>query len=338
MPFSFSVVITTYNRSVYVLETVRSVIEQSYKPHEVIVVIDGSTDGTVEAIKLAYPGVLLVEQPNLGRSVARNTGVALATGDWVCFLDDDDLWLDNKLEKIAQYIKENPDCQAINNPVWFFTDGPEGPKEAFGFKRDFVAKDLSECLHSVAMGDPSENPIDYLQIKGNSFRSLLECNRGVMSASVIRRDIVIRAGCFCPMQSYGEDWTMFVNVARLCEWHTLPQRLGFSRLHHEQSSNDAYNAIIILTGQVNAWYTGRPLPNHIRGLKMLDELRQYGPYYRQAVQSYYWGALRARNFHIARIIRQVGLLLLPNRADRIYAMTPPQITWRWEHHVLGKHK
>ena len=97
LPPKFSVVITTYNRKDYLLETIKSVVSQTCQPHEIIVVSDGSMDGTAEAVKAAYMDVILVEQPNLGRSAARNTGVAHATGDWICFLDDDDLWHQSKI-------------------------------------------------------------------------------------------------------------------------------------------------------------------------------------------------------------------------------------------------
>jgi len=334
----FSVVISTYNRQSLVMETISSAAGQRYSPHEIIVVVDGSQDNTATEIRQHYPDVIVYEQPNLGRSVARNTGIALATGDWVCFIDDDDLWHYQKLEMTARYIQENPDCQAVNNPVWFFTETPDGPQAAFGFTRDFIARDLQECHQAVAVGDISGNSVDYLLINGNSFRLLLERNRGVMSASVVRRDTLIRAGGFCPMQSYGEDWTMFVNVARFCEWHTLPQRLGFTRLHTAQSSNDVSNAVITLAGQVNAWYTGRPFPSRLPSSSVPEELAEYGPIYRQAVQTYFWGALRTKQFRIAGTIRQLGQLLLPKRSDWVYAMTPPQLTWRWERYRSGIHK
>lgn len=334
----FSVIIATYNRRQYVLETIQSVKEQTYQYHEIIVVVDGSQDGTSHSIRQAHPDVIVYEQPNLGRSVARNTGVALSSGDWVCFIDDDDLWHKDKLKATATYIDLHPLCQAINNPVWFFCETEDGPVGGFGFHRDFTAKNLYECHQAVEQGDISHNEVEYLKIHGNSFNLLLERNRGVMSATVIRRDILIRAGCFCPMQSYGEDWSTFVNVARFGEWHTLSERLGFTRLHDAQSSLDFSNALITLSGIVNAWYTGRPFPQHTTFAETHDKLANYGATYRKAVQLYYWGALRNRQFHIASLIKQVGRMLLPKNSDLLYAMTPPQITWRWERHILGMHK
>lgn len=338
MSSKFSVVISTYNRSKYVLEAIASVSLQTFAAHEIIVVSDGSIDGTVDAVRNEYPGVVVIEQPNRGVSIARNTGVARASGDWVCFVDDDDLWHRNKLQATADYLAAHPDCLAVRNPVWFFSETSDGPESAFGYQRDFVAATLDECHNAVATGDPSVNSYAYLDIEGNSFRLLLESNRGVLSSTVIHRETYIRAGGCCPMQTYGDDWTMFVNVARLCEWHTIPCRLGFTRLHGSQSTGDPSNGLYTLAGIVNAWYCGRPMPEESRGVRFVDNLRCYGKVYKRAVQGHYWGAVRARKWSLAKKIRLLGELLLPSRADYLYVLVPPQITWRWERYVLGMHK
>lgn len=91
MPF-FSVIIPAYNRLPYLMEALDSVWGQEFTDYEVIVVDDGSTDGTIEFIKKAQPGVLLIEQPNQGPGVARNRGFEAARGEYIAFLDSDDLW------------------------------------------------------------------------------------------------------------------------------------------------------------------------------------------------------------------------------------------------------
>lgn len=335
----FSAVIATYNRRNYILESIESVKQQTYPAYEIIVVVDGSSDGTASLVRERFPDVIVVEQPNLGSSIAKNTGTATASGDWVCFLDDDDFWHREKLAVTAQYLRDNPDCLALNNPIWFFST--EGGIEGYAgsFKCDFVARNLEECHQMVADGDPSSNSTEYLQVKGNSFRMMLERPRGVFSASVVRRDILVRSGGLCPMQTYGDDWTMFVNVSRMAEWHTLPKRYGFNRLHDTQATGGFDNMVFILAGQVNAWYTGRPFPENTGGLdNTIKELKKYGPVYRNSVQRFLWGAIRAKQFKTARMVWTLGKMLLPDARDRAYALTPTPITWRWEHHVLGRHQ
>ena len=95
-----SVIIPTYNRRKYIKRAINSVLRQSYKPFEVIVVDDGSIDGTYELIKNSYSGsqILIEKQVNNGVSSARNKGIKLSNGHWIAFLDSDDEWLENKLE------------------------------------------------------------------------------------------------------------------------------------------------------------------------------------------------------------------------------------------------
>ena len=334
----FSVVIATYNQRAYLLEAVRSVVEQTLPVHEVIVVVDGATDGTAETVRAAYPAAVILQQPNLGKCVARNTGIERATGDWVCFLDHDDLWHREFLETAADHIRRNPGCDALRSPVWFFRDGADGPAACYGFHTDFEARGLDECHAAVKDGDPSRNDSSYLDIHGQSFTRMLERNCGTLSATAVRKRTLVRAGCFSPAQTNGEDWALFLNVARLCEWETLPRRLAFMRLHRAQDTHNLGDGLIVLAGQVGAWFTGRPLVEHVPGLAFLNRLAQYGRAYRQNIQGCLWRAIRRGNFREASLIRACARLLLVRWRDWFYIHVPPPITWRWERYVLGRHK
>lgn len=103
-----SVVIPTYNRQEFVLRALESVAAQTRAPAEVIVVDDGSTDGTAEAIAGRFPGVRCLRQENRGVSAARNRGVAVARGDWIALLDSDDEWVPHKLERQVEAIEAAP--------------------------------------------------------------------------------------------------------------------------------------------------------------------------------------------------------------------------------------
>jgi glycosyltransferase involved in cell wall biosynthesis len=101
-----SVVIPTYNRAAEIAAAVASVLAQTLPPHEVIVVDDGSTDMTPEALAPLMDRIRYVRKPNGGASSARNRGVLEATGDWIAFLDSDDTWDPRKLEKQAACVAE----------------------------------------------------------------------------------------------------------------------------------------------------------------------------------------------------------------------------------------
>ncbi len=104
-----SVIIPTYNRAHLIERSVKSVLNQTYKNLEVIVVDDGSKDNTEEIIKsINDDRIIYYKQENGGAAKARNTGVNLATADYIAFHDSDDCWREDKLEKQMKYFLENP--------------------------------------------------------------------------------------------------------------------------------------------------------------------------------------------------------------------------------------
>ncbi|NOY76732.1 MAG: glycosyltransferase [Calditrichaeota bacterium] len=93
-----SVIIPTFNRAAWIANAVDSVLKQTFRDFELLVVDDGSTDDTLEILERFGSSITFVAQPNRGVSSARNTGIGLASGKYLCFLDSDDLWKPRKLE------------------------------------------------------------------------------------------------------------------------------------------------------------------------------------------------------------------------------------------------
>ncbi len=113
-----SVIIPTFNRRDLVCETIDSVLGQSFSDVEIMVVDDGSTDGTEEHLANHYGNrIRYVYQPNSGRSAARNRGVQMSKGEYLLFLDSDDLLLPHALEQMAGFLDAHPDADAV------YTDG-----------------------------------------------------------------------------------------------------------------------------------------------------------------------------------------------------------------------
>ena len=94
-----SVIIPTYNRSLSVREAIESVLAQTYRDFELIVVDDGSADNTPSVLGSFGERIRGIRQANAGVSAARNAGIRAAKGEWVAFLDSDDLWVPQKLER-----------------------------------------------------------------------------------------------------------------------------------------------------------------------------------------------------------------------------------------------
>ncbi len=118
-----SVIIPTYNRASTLPRAIDSVLAQSHAADEIIVVDDGSTDETIEIIGDQYPQIKLISQNNSGVSSARNTGIKNAIGNWICLLDSDDSWQDNKLEKQTEVIIDNPEYLICHTNENWYRDG-----------------------------------------------------------------------------------------------------------------------------------------------------------------------------------------------------------------------
>jgi glycosyltransferase involved in cell wall biosynthesis len=151
-----SVIIPTYNREGYLQETVQSVISQTYRPIECIIVDDGSTDDTKALINKitrqvdAQFSIKYIYQVNAGSQVARNTGTRASTGEFIQYLDSDDLLYPQKIQKQVAFLKNNVDCDAV------FGDWEKGPPENKEFieareSDDMICQLLTErVIHTLA--------------------------------------------------------------------------------------------------------------------------------------------------------------------------------------------
>ena len=117
--FSISVVIPTFNRLIYLERAIKSVLNQTIKVNEIIIVDDGSNDGTSEFIHSKYPDLKYIFQSNSGVSAARNVGITTAKSNWIAFLDSDDEWVNNKLKEQVTQLELEPEINFCHsNELW----------------------------------------------------------------------------------------------------------------------------------------------------------------------------------------------------------------------------
>src|SRR5579872_1363742 len=119
---SVSVVIPLYNGARYIAETLDSILAQTVRPAEIIVVNDGSTDNSASIVEQYGNPVTLMTVKNGGASAARNIGASRATTNWIALCDGDDLWLPTKLEKQLRLATESPDIHCVITDYAEFTD------------------------------------------------------------------------------------------------------------------------------------------------------------------------------------------------------------------------
>ena len=190
-----SVVIPLYNKAAEIERTLRSVLEQSVQPREIIVVDDGSTDGSGEIVeRVASPLVRLVRQQNAGVSAARNKAISLASGRWVALLDGDDRWCEDYLLTMAQLIERYPDCGAYGSAFYVDNGG------------ELVVADTPK----------SEGVVDFFE--ESMSRYVL-----IPSAAILRRDLIVELGGFPEGMRMGEDQFLWTKIARVSDVCFMPK-------------------------------------------------------------------------------------------------------------------
>ena len=192
---SVSVIIPTYNRAPYVVKAVESVLSQTFKDFELIVVDDGSTDGTRTALDSYAGRIKYVYQNNSGVSAARNAGISMATGKWVAFLDSDDEWAHNFLETQMQAISQNQDiCMQISDCRYC---DQTGEKNSY-----FQSNGALSAFNGSSYFRPKE-----------PFKFLLRHLSWQIGSVIIRKDIIEQAGTFDTNFSIGEDQDFLARAA-----------------------------------------------------------------------------------------------------------------------------
>ena len=160
----FSVIIPLYNKAPYIAKAIESVLGQTFRDFEVIVIDDGSTDQSLEVAKtFENKSITIISQPNSGVSTARNNGVKLAKHPYICFLDADDWWHPTFLEEMKRLITDFPDAGIYGSGYYIVKNGQEriapiGVPQ--GFERGIIdycevyAKTLCMPLTSISVVIP----------------------------------------------------------------------------------------------------------------------------------------------------------------------------------------
>ena len=219
-----SVVIPTYKHQSYVLQTLDSVFAQTFRDFEVIVVNDGSPDNTAAVLAplVAENRIRYVEQPNSGQAAARNRGIALARGEFLALLDDDDLWPSDKLAWQVQALCANPNVALVYGKIACVNDQGE----------TIAPRDHAADSPSSSSCAPSGNVYDAL-VHRNFIISPGQC--------LIRRAALTPApggGCFDRALWGCDDWDLWLRLAETAPFLFVDQVALRYRLHSANASHD----------------------------------------------------------------------------------------------------
>ena len=210
-----SIVIPTYQRCDRLKIALKSVLNQTYHNYEILIIDDGSLDGTKQMVKSFKDSRIIYHwQRNSGCPAnPRNKGIKKAKGEWIAFLDSDDWWSPDKLKNCVKYINDDVDLiyhdiEIASNKPNFFLGGK---------------KVKTHQLKTPVLKD--------LLLKGNIISN---------SSVVVRKKLLVFAGYLDERIEFKavEDYNMWLKIARLTEkFFYLPKKLGFYFVHNENISN-----------------------------------------------------------------------------------------------------
>ncbi|BAQ61473.1 glycosyltransferase [Geminocystis sp. NIES-3708] len=198
-----SVIIPAFNAEKYLKDAIESVIKQNYQPLEIILIDDGSTDNTAKIAK-SFQNIKYIYQENSGPAIARNNGIKIAGGDYIAFLDQDDLWTPNKLSLQINYLKDHSDISyVLGQQKIFLESGIEKPK--------WLKQEYLETITPA-----------YL-----------------LSALLTRKSIFNQIGYFDSSYKHGNDsdWLLKTIDARL-SMYIIPEIVLLKRIHDANQSHN----------------------------------------------------------------------------------------------------
>lgn len=202
---AISVVIPAYNRADSIRMAVESILRQTFTNFELLVVDDGSTDGTMAALDdVSDPRLHRLANPrNMGACAARNTGIHAAKGIWVAFQDSDDEWLPRKLEKqMARLVEAEPDAVACYCGILIQSDARAGSKGG----HDGGAGRRTYPRYHPAPG--------ISRTEGDLKQSILRYSLASTQTLIVRRDLLLELGGFDEAQHALQDWELAIRLSR----------------------------------------------------------------------------------------------------------------------------
>jgi len=224
----FSVIIPYYNKSKYIQRSLDGVLNQTYQEFEIILVNDGSTDGGLQLISTTYSDkITIINQENQGVSAARNTGIKAARYSYIAFLDADDCWHNQFLEKIKEVIDAEKDIKIIGTH--------------YSRNKEFLAAD--------------SGVLDYFKFE-NYFKSALKNTYFSSSSTIITADFFKKNSGFNSDLKRGEDIDLWIRAVRSSgnAFYIKNTLVYYSDEDENQATNFKGNLQNTLVGTINEKY------------------------------------------------------------------------------------
>ena len=215
-----SAIIPAYNSQDYILDAIHSIQNQTHPVDEIIVIDDGSTDNTQQTLENQTSGIKYIKQKNQGPSAARNTGIKAAQGDWIAFLDADDQWTPNKIEKQLIALKHSPELHLI-----------AGDMQEIDINNELITQSVLAKHKQLKQFQSNQS----LPIR-NALAELVNKNFIPTGTVLAKRSTLIEAGLFNAAIHFGEDLELWAKIASKHAITCLPEILMLRRLHGQNAT------------------------------------------------------------------------------------------------------
>jgi glycosyltransferase involved in cell wall biosynthesis len=228
-----SVVIPCFNAARYIATAIRSVLEQQWPDLEIIVVDDGSTDGSADLVSAGFPQIRVIRQANKGAAEARNLGIRQARGTWIAFIDADDFWLPGKLLAQAHLLRSDPTAR-MAYAAWQVWHG-EAPSPC--------ASDHAALLAGA------DDPARWSGPSGWIYPDLLLDCALWTSTVVAHRSLFEEIGVFDTGLRVGEDYDLWLRASRVTPILRVNRPCAIYRAHAASITHAAplenYRSIVV---------------------------------------------------------------------------------------------
>jgi glycosyltransferase involved in cell wall biosynthesis len=260
---SVSVIIPVYNGEKFIGETLKSILGQTVRPAEILVIDDESPDESARIVEQFAPVVTLIRKRNGGACAARNHGAAASKSEWLAFCDQDDLWHPTKLEKQLLLANECPEVHCVLTDYADTSAGSVSPRSHFSYApNDFWDKEQHE--HGFIVRAP-------VTAKLTTFQP------GITSTPIVRRDFFLASGGFDLDVEWGAEDTCFhFRCLSTVPFGVVPEVLMYYNRHPEAGSADPVKQLrktIVVWEHIISSYPGAQ-PYRAELLAGVDGMRQ----------------------------------------------------------------
>lgn len=248
--FAYTVIIPAYNRRNLLGRAINSVRKQTFSPHEIVIVDDASSDGTIETLSIEDMPVRIIRHvQNRGAAAARNTGIVNSSTPWLAFLDSDDEWMPGKIE--AQFALARQTEMKACLTGYLINDA------RYGHIRKFVADPFSISQRMLTYG----------------------CTLSLGSTLLVRRDVFEEVGLFDPTLRRHEDWDWAIRYSKRYGFLSVPQTLVTIHKKDDPDYSIVQPALEVMRSKHLSYWSGQSSADGRRFMASLLLEEAAGRYY-----------------------------------------------------------